>query len=116
MGGRRDGLVGSVSVPLCDLQDGLMHDLWLNLRPNANLPAPRNAAEQRSMNLDKWAQHSELGMWGSVHLVIQKTKKPHVRVPCRVVSCRAVCGLHAMCCACAVAKLMLARVLCSWEC
>lgn len=78
MGGRRDGLVGSVSVPLCDLQDGLMHDLWLNLRPNANLPAPRNAAEQRSMNLDKWAQHSELGMWGSVHLVIQKSKKPHL--------------------------------------
>jgi hypothetical protein len=68
MGGRRDGLVGSVSVPLCDLQDGLMHDLWLNLRPNA-----------------KWAQ--QLGMWGSVHLVIQKSKKPHVRVSCRVVSC-----------------------------
>ena len=80
MGGRRDGLVGSVSVPLCDLQDGLMHDLWLNLRPNA-----------------KWAQ--QLGMWGSVHLVIQKSKKPHVRVSCRWsfrVSCRvrSTCACH----------------------
>ena len=97
MGGRRDGLVGSVSVPLCDLQDGLMHDLWLNLRPNA-----------------KWSQ--QLGMWGSVHVVIQKSKKPHVRVSCGVVGRVVCCVCVVSCCVCDIANIAGACAVCSWEC
>lgn len=72
-GGKKDVLVGSVSVPLTDLQDTFLHDLWLNLHPCTKLPAPRTEAQQRF--LDKWVRSE---VWGSVHLLIHKSKRENV--------------------------------------